>query len=243
MRNSSGMKTPVASVGESSTGKLGDRVYDYILGQVMVGAFPVNRRLPAETELAERLGVSRPVVRQALERLRADGLIASRQGAGSFVLRRPAQDVYNYAPIESIADIQRCFAFRAALEGEMAALAARDWDAAAEAKMRQALSVLDAVISRGDLGAEEDMAFHRAVAEATGNRFFVTTLVSLQEQISTGIKLNRHLSLKQPRQRLITVQREHQEILSAIVSRDEAAARSAMRSHINNASRRIFEGE
>lgn len=76
-----------------------------------------------------------------MERLRADGLIASRQGAGSFVLRRSAQDVYNYAPIDSIADVQRCFTFRAALEGEMAALAARDLDDNAGMKMREALNV------------------------------------------------------------------------------------------------------
>ena len=150
------------------TGKLSDRVYDHVLSQIIVGIFPVNSRLPPETRLADQLGVSRPVVREALMRLREDGLISSRQGAGSFVIRRPADDVYNYAPLGSIADIQRCFVFRIAIEGEAAALAARDHDAEGLRRVRNALGELDRIIEQGTLGVEEDIAFHRSVAEATG---------------------------------------------------------------------------
>ncbi len=224
------------------TGKLSDRVYEHVLSQVMLGALPVNARLPPETRLAEQLEVSRPVVRQALQRLRDDGLIASRRGAGSFVLRRPAQDVYNYAPLGSIADIQRCFVFRIAVEGEVAALAARDHDAENLERLRNAFQQLNASIIENRLGIEEDIAFHRAVAEATGNRFFVATLTALQAQIATGITLNRNLSVAQPRTRLLAGQQEHQMIFDAIAARDESGARQAMRSHIENARRRIFEG-
>ncbi len=223
------------------TGKLSDRVYDHVLSQIIVGIFPVNSRLPPETRLADQLGVSRPVVREALMRLREDGLIASRQGAGSFVIRRPADDVYNYAPLSSIADIQRCFVFRIAIEGEAAALAARDHDAEGIRRIRDALIELDRVIEQGTLGVAEDIALHRSVAEATGNRFFAATLAALHAPIAGGITLNRNLSLIQPRDRILGGQREHRLVVEAIAARDEAGARAAMRLHIENARKRVFD--
>jgi DNA-binding FadR family transcriptional regulator len=224
------------------TGKLSDRVYDHVLSQVIVGIYPINSRLPPETRLADQLGVSRPVVREALMRLREDGLIASRQGAGSFVMRRPAEDVYNYAPLGSIADIQRCFVFRIAIEGEAAALAARDHDAEGLRRIASAIAALDQIIKDGALGVEEDIAFHRSVAEATGNRFFTATLAALQTQVAVGITLNRNLSLIQPRDRLLRGQEEHRAVLDAIAARNEGGAREAMRLHIENARKRVFEG-
>jgi GntR family transcriptional regulator, transcriptional repressor for pyruvate dehydrogenase complex len=226
----------------SVTGKLNDRVYDHIVGQIIIGIFPVNSRLPPETKFAEQLGVSRPVVREALMRLREDGLIASRQGAGSFVIRSPAKNVYEFAPLESIADIQRCFVFRIAIEGEAAGLAARDRDAEGLRRVQHALAALDQIILGDELGVEEDIAFHRAVAEATGNRFFAETIAALRSQIAIGIRLNRNLSLVQPRTRIIGGQEEHRLVFEAIASQDEAGARQAMRQHIENARRRVFEG-
>jgi GntR family transcriptional repressor for pyruvate dehydrogenase complex len=224
------------------TGKLSDRVYDHVLSQVIVGIYPINSRLPPETRLADQLGVSRPVVREALMRLREDGLIASRQGAGSFVMRRPAEDVYNYAPLGSIADIQRCFVFRIAIEGEAAALAARDHDAEGLRRIASAIAALDQIVRDGALGVEEDIAFHRSVAEATGNRFFTATLAALQTQVAVGITLNRNLSLIQPRDRLLRGQEEHRAVLDAIAARNEGGARETMRLHIENARKRVFEG-
>lgn len=232
----------MATTKAMSTGKLGDRVYEYILSQIMTGEFAVAARLPAESELAERLCVSRPIVRDALGRLRDDGLIESRRGSGSFVLRRPAPDVRSFAPIGSISDIQRCFVFRIALEGETAALAAKTRDEDGLLKLRHAFIALEIVSEQGRLGVEEDIAFHRAVAETTGNHFFVTTLNGLHEQIATGISLNRNLSLIQPRSRLLTVQREHRAILDAIESGDEVSARRAMQTHLESARKRVFEG-
>ena len=226
----------------TATGKLSDRVYEHVLNQIILGIYAVNSRLPPENGLADQLGVSRPVVREALKRLRDDGLIASRQGAGSFVVMRPAEDVYNFAPVGSIADIQRCFVFRIAVEGEAAALAARDHDAEGLRRIAEAIDALERVIQDGSLGVEEDIAFHRSVAEATGNRFFTGTLAALEAQTALGITLNRNLSLIQPRSRILRGQKEHRVVLEAIADRDEDGARKAMRGHIENARKRVFEG-
>ena len=100
----------------------------------------MNARLPSETELARRFGASRPVVREALARLREDGVIVSRQGSGSYVKRRPDPAVLRFVPVGSIADVQRCFEFRAGLEGAAAALAAERWEDADIAEIRRALT-------------------------------------------------------------------------------------------------------
>lgn len=225
-----------------SRGKLSDRVYEYILGQVLGGAFAVNSRLPAEQDLAQRLEVSRPIVREALRRLREDGLITSRQGSGSVVVQRPDASISGFAPIASIADIQRCFVFRQAVEGEAAALAARHHDARAIERLRKALAALERATAEQRLGADEDFAFHFSVAEATDNHFFTSTLVAIREQIAAGINVNRNLSLIQSRARLAAVQREHEAVFTAVCSGDEETARRVMRDHIEKARLRLFEG-
>src|SRR5690606_33201673 len=93
------------------------------------------------------------------------------------------------------------------------------------------------------LGGNEDFAFHYAISEATGIHFFCATLMAIRDQMATGIDLNRNLSLIQSRQRKVTVQNEHTAIYAAIAARDESAARLAMRDHIEQARKRIFEGE
>lgn len=225
-----------------ASGKLSDRVYEYILDQLIAGAFPVSSRIPTELELAQRLSVSRPVVRDALQRLREEGLLASRQGSGTVVLKRPDSAIASFAPISSIADIQRCFVFRYALEGESAALAARQHDPAAIRRLGDALSALQAAGAEGRAAEAEDFDFHYAIADATGNHFFTATLTAIREQIAAGIHINRGLTLIRPQQRLVTVQKEHEAIYKAIAAGDEAKARQAMRRHIENARRRVFDG-
>ncbi len=223
-------------------GALNDRVYDYIVSQIVVGAFALNARLPTEMQLAEKLSVSRPVVRQALGRLKDDGLVVSRQGAGTFVVRRPAHQVFSFADVGSIADIQKCFVFRMAVESEAAALAATEHDAASLQHLEQALGDLERVLKGGTGGIDEDIAFHQAVAAAADNRFFLSTMAAVASQIRVGISLNRSLTLQQPASRRSAVLTEHRAIYEAIASRDTAGARSAMHQHLENARLRIFEG-
>jgi DNA-binding FadR family transcriptional regulator len=68
------------------------------------------------------------------------------------------------------------------------------------------------------------------------------TLSALRSQIAVGIRLNRNLSLIQPRKRIVAGQEEHRQVFKAIAARDEAGARQAMRRHIENARKRVFEG-
>jgi DNA-binding FadR family transcriptional regulator len=233
---------PTDSSPDPQNWTLADHVYEQVLDMIMTGEFPENSRLPPEAELSTRLGVSRPVLRQALRRLREDEIIQSRQGSGSYVLKRPDRSILSFAPVGSIADIQRCFEFRIAVEGEAARLAADRRTDEDLVRISAALEELDECIRTGTLGSDADEAFHLAVCEATGNRFFADARASMQAHIIFGMNLARSLSLTKTAERLELVQSEHVKIVDAIRRQDAAAAEKAMRSHIENARRRVFEG-
>lgn len=232
----------VAGDGFSRDRTLSDRAYESILAKIMDGDISVGGKLPTEQALCSEFGISRPVLRQALKQLREDDVIVSRQGSGSFVKRRPEGAVRDFAPVGSIADIQRTFEFRAAVEGEAALLAAQRRTDADLAEMRATLDELDRCIREGELGVDADEAFHVAVCTAADNKYFAAARSSMQSNILTGMNLTRNLSLTKPQERMKLVQAEHYEIFDAIVKNDQEAARQAMRNHVENARKRIFEG-
>ena len=222
--------------------KLSDQAYERILAKIVDGQFPENSKLPAEIELSKQLEVSRPVLRQALARLRQDEVISSRQGSGSFVMRRPASQMLDFAPVGSIADIQRCFEFRAAVEGAGAALAAERRTEEHLAQIKNSLDDLKNALQTKELGVDADEQFHLAIAEATENQFFVSTRTSMITHIQFGMNLTRNLSLTRTLERMQSVQDEHEAVYNAIQDKDPVRAQEKMRTHINNARLRVFEG-
>ena len=230
------------TIGKAGEARLSNAVYDQIFALIVSGEFSLNTRLPAEAELARRFGASRPVIREALARLRDDGIIVSRQGSGSYVRRRPDDAVLRFVPVSSISDIQRCFEFRAGLEGAAAALAAARAEERDIAEIRTALDALEQCIAVRELGVEADERFHLAVARATHNQYHILVQTSLQAHLSAGMHLSRNLSMLHSEARLRLVQEEHVAILEAIEARDSLRARAAMEIHINNARYRMFQG-
>lgn len=227
-------------VGEDRS--LADQAYERILSMIMDGTIPVGGKLPTEHVLSDRFRMSRPVVRQALKQLREDEVIVSRQGSGSYVKRRPDDAILDFAPVGSIADIQRTFEFRAAIEGEAAFLAAKRRSDADMGQLKATLDELDRCVREGELGVEADEAFHAVVCAASENQYFVAAHISMKQNIITGMNLTRNLSLTKPQERLMLVQSEHYAIYEAIEKRDQQAARDAMRTHVDNARKRVFEG-
>src|SRR3712207_5305575 len=135
-----------------------------MIDSITQGEFREQSKLPTESELAERFGVSRPTVREALSRLRSDGIIASRRGSGSYVVRKPDENLLRFAPIESIADIQRCYAFRTWVEAGAAELAAEMRDQYDLNAIQAAYDAMAKALETGALGVDEDLAFHNAIA-------------------------------------------------------------------------------
>jgi DNA-binding FadR family transcriptional regulator len=222
---------------------LSHSVYEQMILLIMNRPFLVNSKLPSENELAKQFQVSRPILRAALERLRVDGLIISRRGSGSYVLRQPNPVIANFAPTSSIADIQECFTFRIGLESEAAYYAALLWDKQSFAAIKASLSVLEQARTQNILGVDADYDFHCAIAAASKNRFMISTMGSLRDHIVFGMNLTRSLSLMRPAERLLAVWEEHHSLFKAIEARDADAARTLMRNHLESARRRVFEGE
>ncbi|MBM7328916.1 FadR family transcriptional regulator, partial [Agrobacterium sp. S2] len=134
------MDNHTASAAARGETRLSDIIYEKIVGMISDGRFPVNERLPSEQNLASLFGASRPVVREALERLRNDELIVSQKGSGSYVRQQPDSSVLQQVPVGSLADVQRFFEFRAGLEASAAELAARNWQAADRVRIEQAIA-------------------------------------------------------------------------------------------------------
>lgn len=224
--------------------RLPDQVYEQVLMQVSTGRMRVGDRLPSEPRLAEQLKVSRPVVRAALARLRADGIIESRQGSGSFVVRLPSPDFVSSAPSGSIAELLRCFEMRVALEGEAAYLAAGRRTEADLAAMEASAARLSEAFADGgpgeDLGADPDVAFHLAIAAATQNHLFQRTMEMLSGPLRDGIATARRLARRAVAERLPLVLAEHERILLAIRAENPDSARRAMREHIERSRDRMM---
>lgn len=236
------MNKPELIASQRQDPRFSDIIYEKIVGMIADGRFPVNERLPSETNLSTMLGASRPVVREALEKLRADQLIVSRKGSGSYVRQRPDQSVLTEVPVGSLADVQRFFEFRAGLEAEAASLAAKNWQIQDKSLIESRFDELEACLQRGDLGAKEDQALHDAIALATGNQFHTLVREWFKPHIAIGMSVTRSLSLKRTPAHVRAVQDEHAEIVAAIFARDEQRAHGAMKTHILNARARMFQG-
>lgn len=240
---------PVADEGEGGAGArtrqtpLVQRVYQLLLAQISAGDYQPDERLPGENELATRFQVSRPIVREALRRLRDEGLIYSRQGAGSFV-RAPLEEsrpLLGYAPVETIADIQRCYEFRLTIEPDHAFHAARRWNGTALDNIAAALDLMGDATRAHRHRDDADFAFHLAIAEATNNHYYVSSMQALKDHIAVGMKFH-GVSLMRPTSGLSGVFEEHRGIFEAIRDRDAETARNRMRVHLEGSRDRVFEG-
>lgn len=225
-----------------SDGFLGDKVYEGLSDLFGTPGFGPGEKLPSENALAERFGVSRPVVRQALVQLRTEGRVFSRKGSGNYVSDKPEpQPVIPFGAFHSIPDVRNFLEFRCSLEGEIAAQAARRSHAGDVAEVHNCLLRWEKAVARGQPAIEEDVAFHTAIANASGNRFFALTLAAINEQSRFAIRLVRELSGRALSSRLDDVRREHRAIDAAITAGNPEQAKAAMAAHLQNGIRRLFE--
>ena len=222
-------------------GSLPDRIYAHVVEAILRGDFAPHNKLPTEGALSVQFGVSRPTVREALARLRSDGIIDSKRGAGSTVIRAPRTPAVVTTAIKSLADIERYYAFRSCIEMGAAAGAAEYRDTEDLETLQSAFAALNIAMESGQSGAEEDVRFHLAIARASHNPFFVATIDTSVAPIRQFIELARNVTDKKSPTRVRATQAEHLAIVDAIVRRAPAEAAEAIRIHILNAKRRIFE--
>ncbi|PWC32799.1 FadR/GntR family transcriptional regulator [Azospirillum sp. TSO35-2] len=224
--------------------RLGDQLYGQLLEQIISGALKEGDRLPSEKELCQMFEVSRPVVREAMMLLQADGLVVARQGSGTYVQRRPPQGLAALAGLSDIAGMLRSFELRLPLESEAAALAAVRRSPDQLSRIGEALDGLVRALETGaspTAASAADFAFHHAVAEATCNPMFVSVLDTLHPAIDRSMVVALNLLAGDAPQRTRRVLEEHARIFEAITLGDADAAALAMRSHLNRARQRLTD--
>src|SRR5260221_1707447 len=154
--------------------KLSRALFEQLAEQIRSGRLAPGERLPTEQALTRAARVSRTVVREAVAALRAEGLVTTRQGAGAFVAtevgRRPFRLAVGGLP--SVAEVLEVMELRLSVEVEAAGRAAARASPEAKREVGEALAGVDAAIGRGESAVDEDFAFHRAIAAATGNPQF-----------------------------------------------------------------------
>lgn len=229
------------STGSRSEPNLTDRITEILIDELTSGAYKLGEVLPPEQVIAERLGVSRTVLREAVSRLKAEGLVESKQGRGlavtavvrPSVLRMHAAEEGDIDQIISIVELRRGFEIEAA---SLAALRRNEDDLAA---MRTALADMAHALETDNVvaGVEADLRFHRAVAEATRNEHYIEFFAFLSQLLARNLQVSRTRSAKA--RRGTDAQHEHQLLFEAIEQGDPELARQLARNHIENTETRL----
>ncbi|MGH3325822.1 MAG: FadR/GntR family transcriptional regulator, partial [Streptomyces sp.] len=194
-------------------------------------------RLPPERELAQRLGVSRASVKQAVVVLEVQGLVETRHGGGTYLVR----DTLDAEPVDRLVERRRrlpdVLEAREALETKLAELAAERRTESDLAEMRTALRGMESDIAAGGHGVEGDRHFHAAVTAAGHS----TLLAEFMGSIAEAVAESRNESLRQPGRPTRSLD-QHVRILEAIEAGSPKAAATAMRRHVRTVAKvRLLE--
>jgi DNA-binding FadR family transcriptional regulator len=221
---------------------LSQEVVDEITSRISKGVLKPGEKLPTEAAIMREMDVSRTVVREAISRLQAAGLVETRHGIGTFVLEPQSESgfVIDPATINTIYDVLALLELRISLETEAAGLAAiRRTDEQLQ-QMRVALDAFYQALESGGNTLEADFQFHLGIAHATGNRYFVDFMSYLGMALIPRARVNTpQLSKDRQADYLNRVHREHEDIYNGILRADPEAARAAMRTHPTNSRERL----
>jgi GntR family transcriptional regulator, transcriptional repressor for pyruvate dehydrogenase complex len=218
---------------------------DELRARIVDGSFAPGEKLPSENTLIAEHGVSRTVVREAITRLQAEGLVHTRRGAGSFALIPPAAaegGATAARAAKTLDERRHLLAFRAAIESEAAALAAGRRTGGQLALLDAALAAFDAAGDNPASAMSCDFDFHRSVAEASGNPYIIDAITGFGPAMIAmpPHRLDAAAGGRLPAEsRLARVAAEHRSIRDAIEAGDGLAAAAAMRTHLANSRRRL----
>lgn len=216
---------------------LSEQLYDYLRKLIRKGDYSPGGLFPSETELANAMDVSRPVVREALTRMKHDGLLESRKGGRTFV----AMDISGLAFRINAKDQEEenflvyLYELRAIIEPEAAAMAAMRATPQSITKIENKLLTLKKTIISGKDGADDSLEFHKAIFDASGNPHLARFIDWIGKKVWTFI----HSNDMERNNRLFTdMHEEHEKILECIKNRDSKNARTISRDHVLKAAQR-----
>ena len=222
---------------------LSGEVKRLISERIASGRYALGSRLPSEQDMIAEFGVSRTVIREAIANLKASGIVKTIQGSGAFVAKpdKPAAfEIEEASNLSTAQELVRIMELRIAVEVEAVTLASRRRTEVHLATLREAMTPFSVSLSRGDFSVEAgercanaDIAFHRAISEATGNSHFLRLYNYLSEYTHTRSQMR---SLKfgggSPEEYVRRTAIEHDKIYRAIETGDSDSARAAIYLHL-----------
>jgi DNA-binding FadR family transcriptional regulator len=220
-------------------GKLPEKVAQALAAEIAQGLYAPGKPLPSEADLTTRFGVSRTVIREALARLKYDGLVESRPRVGAIVIHPGQRRAFRLDGLsaKNRDDLRNLYELRALVESGAASLAAARHEPRDLDRMQRCLGEIDLALNLGKLGAQPDLAFHRALAVASRNPVLEEFMRFLNSKISTMIRMARRRSNQDP-DLAQQVQDEHRAILAAVARGDSEEARRAALSHLQKGASR-----
>ena len=226
---------------------LSEQVAKFLVSELESGKISPGEVFPSEAELADRFEVSRTVIREALSRLKYDGLLESKQGSKSIVAGISIKRAFRLDRLEvtNLAEIGYLYEFRAILESEAAALAAKRRTQDDLDRLNQDIDILNQAVKDGVDGTAANVDFHMRIIEASRNPFLEDFMRFFSGKIWDLVQADRNHSKKKglPPE----VQQEHIAIFKAISAKDSERARNEILTHLKNAAKRrdlaIFTSE
>lgn len=209
-------------------------VLEDLLQKILDGRLPDGSRLPTEYELASAYGVSRSTVRRALDQLRTDRLVHSRQGSGNFITGWNSSEPFSIR-VELSHDFDEIFHLRRTLDGQAAAQAAANSNHSAIGQLYSSIEDFEKELEADAVDMlrirRADIAFHQAVAEASANRLLVELIASFAPTVVPYWRAWFALPHPEKRQLVADTLDEHRLIAGAISAGAPAIAEAAMRRH------------
>ncbi|MBS7706104.1 FadR family transcriptional regulator [Chelatococcus asaccharovorans] len=230
---------------EFRRGSLSEQIVTIMRQRIQAGDYPRGEKLPTEQDLIEEFGVSRTVVREAIANLKAGGLVSTRQGVGVFVQRQvPLRSfVIDDPDLKLVNEAIAVLELRVALEVEAAGLAAGRRDEKHLRQMRKAMTAMVEATEAGEDAIQADLAFHRSIAEASGNVHFLQLFNYLGELLIPRTKFETFKITGANREDYLKhLNQEHAAILAAIEGKAPEDARTAMRVHLIGSKDRLTAG-
>ena len=212
---------------------LGDRIRD---GRLAPGV-----KLPTEAAFMDEFRVSRTVVREAISKLQAAGLVETRHGIGTFVVGPGDGSTFRIGreQLATLRDVIAMLELRIGVEVEAAGLAANRRTPEDLATMREALDAFSAALEAGRDAVSADFQFHLQIMRATHNRHYTNLMMSLGTMMIPRARLDPATAADEARLGYLRrVNAEHESIYDAIANRDAEAARAAVRTHLANSRER-----
>ncbi len=223
---------------------LAQHVVDEITGRIRARNLRPGDKLPTEAALMREFGVSRTVVREALSRLQASGLVETRHGVGTFILPEEELEAVfqgsGQSPV-TIRDVIAMMELRISLETEAVGMAALRAAPEHVEAIRGTMDEFAKLAGQQDFAVEADKAFHMAIAKATKNKYFVKIFSYLGDVIPRSRLNTPKISSESRKDFLARTYREHEAIFNAIVNKDPETARAAMRLHLNSSLDRLVK--